>query len=164
MKLIKGFECYSVSKHGEVYSHNKNRLIYLNKKKNGYLQVNLFNNGIFKTKLVHRLVAETYIPNLNNYKQVNHINGIKTDNRVENLEWVSAKENTNHSWKIGLSKNTEYQRKIATQTHSKLVLDKQNGIFYNSVKEASICLDIYYPRLKNMLNGAVKNKTSLCYV
>ena len=164
MQTIKGFENYSVNKTGQIYSHYKNKFIRLNKKNNGYLQINLYNKGTFKTKLVHRIVAESYILNINNLKQVNHINGIKHDNRIDNLEWVSAKQNTIHSWKIGLSINTEYQRIKSSEIHSKIVLDLNTGIFYDSVKQASKILDIYYPLLKNMLNGATKNKTSLCYV
>jgi hypothetical protein len=164
MLPIKGFENYLITKDGMLFSKKNNKYMCKNIKNTGYLQVNLYKNGKFKTKLIHRLVAETYINNPNNFKQVNHINGIKDDNRVENLEWVTAKQNTIHAWKIGLCKNSKLQRDKATKTHSKVVLDMQYGIFYNSVKEASICLGMYYPMLKNMLNGATKNKTSLCYV
>ena len=64
----------------------------------GYLRVNL-ENTIY---IVHRLIAETWIPNVNNKEQVNHINGIKTDNKVSNLEWVTNQENRNHAVKYDL--------------------------------------------------------------
>ena len=53
---------------------------------------------------VHRMVAETWIPNPNHYREVNHINGDKDDNRVENLEWMTRSQNMGHAWRTGLNK------------------------------------------------------------
>ena len=97
---IKDFEGkYSVSNLGRVKSHNfnntKQEKILSNKGiRRGYPAISL---GKGNNKSIHRLVAETFIPNDKNKECVNHINGIKTDNRVENLEWVTQLENVKHA-------------------------------------------------------------------
>jgi len=64
----------------------------------GYCRLGLYKDGVKKNHQVHRLVANSFIPNPENKEQVNHINGIKCDNRLENLEWVTNLENREHSY------------------------------------------------------------------
>lgn len=94
---------YQVSNLGNVRSLNygrskvkRNLQIVVNKHL-GYCQVGLTKNKKTKTFRVHRLVAMTFIPNPENKSEVNHINGIKIDNRANNLDWVTPKENTYHA-------------------------------------------------------------------
>lgn len=88
MKPIVGFEnSYSITRDGRVYSHISNKFLKLNYNSKGYLSLTLHKNKKSYHKRVNRLVAEAYIPNPNNYPQVNHINHKRDDNRVENLEW-----------------------------------------------------------------------------
>lgn len=106
MQLAKNFEKYfMVSEQGEVFSLRTNRLLKVFKNSGGYLQFSTRFGGR-KSKavrfLVHRLVAETFIPNPENKSFVNHIDCNKTNNCVSNLEWVTAKENFDHAYTNGL--------------------------------------------------------------
>lgn len=100
---------------------------YLKKNKkrpdNAYLCVNISTNGKLKSFKVHRLVAQAFIPNPENKPQVNHISGVKTDNRVENLEWVTANENMLHAFKIGLnhSKEKHYKSKLTNAQREEII-------------------------------------------
>ena len=92
---IPDFPGYQVSNHGRV-RNKKNKILkpYLTR---GYLRVSLYNDSGRKCKLVHRLVAEAFIPNSHNKPAVNHINGCKTDSNVSNLEWANHSENMSHA-------------------------------------------------------------------
>lgn len=96
-KKIKDFERYTISDSGIVFNSETNHTLCL-KNNNGYKQVVLVYNGKRKTFNVHRLVALSFIPNPENKPVVNHINGIRDDNNIENLEWVTYKENAVHAF------------------------------------------------------------------
>ena len=98
---------YQVSNFARVKSFKKGK-IQIRKVEvdlNGYVHCGLHKNGKTKHAFLHVLVAQAFISNLEGKTQVNHINGIKTDNRVENLEWVTPAENIAHAFETGLRKS-----------------------------------------------------------
>lgn len=116
-KPIKGYEgFYEVSDTGEVRSVDrvrsanilhvtetriKGKILKQNRKRNGYKTVDLSRENKIKTALVHRLVAETFIPNSDNLRFVNHKDSNRENNNVSNLEWVTAQENRMHGIESG---------------------------------------------------------------
>jgi hypothetical protein len=126
-KDVKGFEgSYQVSNLGNVKSLGrkvkrgkdsfkilKEKILKAGLDGAGYFVINLYKNETMYHFLVHRLVALTLIPNLENKRTVNHINGIKTDNRVENLEWNTHKENLSHARETGLNNNKGEKCKLS---------------------------------------------------
>lgn len=95
---------YFVSTVGNVDSTKRGNRQRLKprRNRNGYLAVRLYINGVRKLFTIHRLVAQAFIPNPEDKPQINHINGVKTDNRVENLEWCTQAENNHHAYVTGL--------------------------------------------------------------
>ena len=98
MEPIKNLDGYLISKEGQIYSLKTNKVLSGYKTKPGYV-VYYLNNKVHK---LHRLLALQFIENIDNKPFINHINGIKNDNKLENLEWVTAKENTIHAWQNNL--------------------------------------------------------------
>ena len=122
-RVIKEYPMYSVSTEGRIMKNATRKIMKPSKMRNGYMQINLFTkDGRRKKELVHRLVAITFIPNEHNLPAVNHIDRIRDNNRVSNLEWVTHKENVAKS---------SAPKKIR-------VIDSQSGIVteFNSIREA----------------------------
>ena len=111
--------------------------------KDGYKVVSICVNGKQTNKKVHRLIAETFLFNHEQKEAVNHINGIKSDNSVQNLEWVTNAENTKHSVKTGLHAKGE------RHLNSKPVISILNGERFVSIKEAADKLGLKHSTLKN---------------
>lgn len=123
-KKIEGFDGYLVDDLGNVYSQKRKKLILRTPRdSNGYYRIGLWNKGRCKYIFVHRLVAEAFIPNPDNKPEVNHKNGNKTDNRVQNLEWSSRSENMKHAFRV-LGKSP---RRGVENPRSKIVLQIQDG-------------------------------------
>jgi hypothetical protein len=139
---------------GRLYNKETNKFrkwIHNNK---GYLTIRIPINGEYRSVGQHRLLAESFIPNPENKTEVNHKNGIKNDNRLENLEWVTRSENIKHAFATGLIKAPRCYKKI---------VDTVTNIVYKSVIEAAGINKISPSHLTNMLAGRSKNKTNLKY-
>lgn len=132
-KDVPGFEGrYMVSNDGYVFSVGKGVLLKGNQKKTGYLEVTLAKNNRLTYKLLHRLVAEAFIPNPENKPQVNHKNGDKADNRASNLEWVTESENHRHRYEVLGQRGGR----------SKTVICVETGQIYPSAKAAAVALGL----------------------
>lgn len=101
----KEYRNYEVSNEGEIYSLKHKKILKPGKNTKGYLTIGLFYEKKHISARVHRVVAETFIPNPDNKPQINHIDGDKTNNRVSNLEWVTDSENKRHAFSTGLMKS-----------------------------------------------------------
>jgi hypothetical protein len=153
MKTIPGYPDYAIDQNSNVWSLRFNRKLKACDNRRGYLTVVLVRNKTYNSKSVHRLFAEAYLPNPNNLPCVNHINGIKSDNRLENLEWCTNSYNIKHAYDTGLKKPSVVR----------IVLDTATGVFYDSVTEAARLYNINMKTLHGYLSNKYPNKTTLIY-
>ena len=159
-KDISGYEnIYQVSNLGKVKNVNTNRILKQQVDHDGYFIITLRKGETKKTYKVHRLVAETFIPIKHQALQVNHISGIKSDNSVSNLEWVTLRENIIHAHKIGIYNPTQHSN--AMNKYKKTVLKILNGKViekYESLAMASKTMGV----TKQSIHRAFKKKGTCC--
>ena len=128
-KRINNHKNYEISNEGMVRNINTGYILKGRKSKSGYLQVSIKNdeNGKFHNAYIHRLVAIYFIENPFNKKEVNHKDGNKLNNRVENLEWVTASENQKHRQHI-LGKRKTSQRRIGKFSKEGILIEEFDSI------------------------------------
>jgi hypothetical protein len=153
------YKGYTVFRDGRIIGV-KGYLLKQGISSNGYYTIVTCYNGVKESELVHRIVAICFLSNEKSKRTVNHKNGIKTDNRVENLEWASDKENIRHAFKSGLCTNTA---KSLQKRMSKEVINTSTGLKYSSAKIAAEKIGMNENTLRSMLCGIKKNKTSFKY-
>ena len=144
MQPIKGYESlYAVTENGEVYSYESRKFLRQSRERNGYMKVKLCKDGVQKTWLVHRLVADAFIPNPCNLPCVNHISENKLDNSVGNLEFCT------HAY------NNAYGTRI--ERTYKSVWCNELGKLFQSVKEAAEELSLDRSAIVKVCKGKKKS-------
>lgn len=148
-KDIAGYELYyQISDIGQVKRKDTGKILK-NNIRNGYEYVTLCMNGQRKKFYVHRLVAIAFIPNPKSYEQVNHKDGNKSNNKVDNLEWCTQKENLMHAFRTGL--NTPTIENLI-RFDRKPVIRIEDGKWFSGVTEAANQMGICEAAMSKCLN------------
>jgi len=175
-RLIPGCLNYEASNLGKIRSidkvvnHNygglaikKGKLLKMYIDTKGYYSTGVILEGKARTISVHRLIALAFIPNPENKPQVNHINGIKTDNNVLNLEWVTSSENVQHAWDTGLCsphKTKVIVREYARKKVKAINIHTNEDLIYSSIGECCKDLKSFHSNISQAIRrGSVVNKT-----
>jgi len=165
-KDVPGYEgYYQASSLGRIKSlyQGKNTILTFSDVR-GYKKLTLIKNTSKQYFRVHRLIGLTFIDNPLNKEHINHINGIKDDNRVNNLEWCTPKENMEHRRDVlGYKHSDESKRKISIAQLKKIQCTVTFKI-WNGCKECANDLGMKPKTLNNMLTGYRRNKTTVKYI
>lgn len=147
-KRIPDYNNYDISDDGEVRNNKTGRLLKTSQSRGGYLKVNLYADGTHKSAKIHRLVAENFLSNQHDKPAINHINGDKTDNRAENLEWCTYSENNRHAFRSGLSYRPE-----SSGVPKRRVMIVETREIFNSVSDCARSIGVAEPSISGCLSG-----------
>ena len=143
MKDIIGYEgLYAITSCGKVWSYRSNKFLKPYIDIHGYHRVDLSKDGIVKHYKIHRLVAETYIQNPENLETIDHIDGIKSHNHINNLQWMTSRDNT-------------------VKSVGKKVLCVETGIIYNCTTDAAAAHNGQAQSIRRVCRG--ERKTAYGY-
>lgn len=156
-KQIGDFINYEVSSTGGVRRADIERCLKPSRTSDGYLCVGLYNRetGQKKSFMVHRLVAAAFLSNEGDRPTVNHLNGVKTDNRVENLEWATNKEQTDHAIQMGMFAS----KRVPKPFFAESLIDGACIIFPTQVI-ASAVLGVPQRKISSVLRGEARRYRS----
>lgn len=128
---------YHICEEGWIISKTTGHPLAVHADKKGYCRVTLKHGDGGKTHLVHRLVAKKFVPNPNNYPQVNHLDGNKSNNHYQNLEWCTCQQNNDHAIAIGLVKRGKDRpnSKLSDEQVVKLRELREQGLTYYELGE-----------------------------
>lgn len=122
-KEIKDYEHYLINEKGEIKNSVKGNILTPVVQKNGYAYINLRKKEKRKNFRVHRLIALAFIPNPEKKRTVNHKNGVRSDNRLENLEWMTHSENNKHSF-TNLGRRPHSYNKFGKESKSSIYVNQ----------------------------------------
>lgn len=148
---------YQVSNLGKIRSCKNNKVRKQVKQKSGYMRIILTKNSKQKATSVHILVAKCFVKNQNNYRYVNHVDGDKTNNKANNLEWVTASQNMKHALETGLIKPHPWSVKV-----SQYSLDGKLIKTWNRMADVARFLNCHHSQISDCCRG--KQNTCKGYI
>jgi hypothetical protein len=156
---IKNFEnLYAINENGEVMILKTKKIKKAHIGTWKYYTICLYKDKKSYKFLLHRLIAETFLQNKDNKEQVNHKDGNKLNNYLNNLEWTSRSENLLHAYKLNLCNTTTEK---AHESRKQIIVNLENGIFYNGLKEFAQYNYLPKPYTIDNFNKTYKSKFKL---